>query len=510
MIERNEHGVPIVDGIAQRPTVDVGNQIVVVADEAWEALLDANGDREPRVLLHGGSLARVAASGGDALLSPYDPDSLTARLSRCANFIRASQRGARSVYPPREVVRILLTYGSDPDVGRRPPEVTRVVTAPCFDRSRALVSEPGLHQPSGIYYRPAVDFEPPPADPSDGDVSSALSTIDELLWDFPFVSDADRANATALLLLPFIREMVDGPTPLHYVGAPQAGTGKTALVRACLTPALGIVPDESGPRDDDEWRKKITAGLLQSPSAVFFDDAGDLGSRVLAQALTSSTWRDRILGKSVTVDLPVRCAWAATGNNLRVSAPLARRFVPIRLDADLERPWYRSGFRHPGIESWALESRVPLAWAALTLAQAWIVAAASEGGAPIGSARIGYPSYERVVGGILRHAGIAGFLENHAEFTEVEDDDDDLGPFLSAWAALMTEPVEARELEPLIRPLGALHPHLPATLRSLHEREVPRALPPWLRSHRDRVAGGWKLVVDPAPGRRRRWAVRAA
>ena len=493
-----------------RPVIDVGNQLVTVADEAWDALISSDDVQHPRVLNHGGSLARVAAERGDALVERYDRDALAARLSRVANFVRMTARGgARSVYPPAEVVRVLLTYPSDPDVSLRAPRLTRVVTAPCYASDRTLVMEPGLHRSSGLYYAPAAPFEPPSAEPTNEEVSTATSALDDLLWDFPFVADADRSNAIALLLLPFVREMIDGPTPLHYVGAPQAGTGKTTLVRVCLAPALGLVPDESGPRDDDEWRKKITAQLLQSPSAVFFDDAGDLDSRPLAQALTSRTWRDRMLGQSLTVDLPVRCAWAATGNNLRVSAPLARRFVPIRLDAELERPWYRGGFRHPGIEVFALAQRPALAWAALTIVQHWVAASASPTGAPIGAARIGYPSYENVVGGILRHAGISGFLDNHAEFTQVEDEEDDLAPFLAAWAALPSSSLTAREIEELLRPFALLSADMPSTLRAIRPDDMPRKLPAWLRDHRDRVSGGLKLVLDTDSGRRRKWTVRA-
>ena len=502
------------DGItASLPVIDVSDQLADVADRAWAALVAANDEQFPRVLNHGGSLARVDADDGDSLVHHYNRDSLPARLSRVANFVRTTQRGFSSAYPPGEVVRALLTFPSDPDVEGKVPRLSRVVTAPCFAPDRTLVVRPGLHIPSGLYYAPSpsTDFLAPSDHPSDAELSTARDVIDDLLWDFPFKDGSDRANAIALMLLPFVREMIDGPTPLHYVGAPQAGTGKTTLVRACLAPALGSVPDESGPTDDEEWRKKITAQLLQSPSAVFFDDAGDLDSRPLAQALTTSTWRDRILGSSTTVSLPVRCVWAATGNNLRVAAPLARRFVPIRLDAEMERPWYRASFRHPDVTTYALESRVRLAWAALTLAQRWVAESASEAGAPVGAARIGYAPYERVLGGILRSAGISGFLDNHVEFTEIEDDSDELGGFFSKWHVLNTGPLTVREIEQLVRPLGALYNDAPASMRVSEDRTLPARLPQWLRLHRDRVAAGLKLTQSQhrSTNGRRMWEVKS-
>ena len=43
-----------------------------------------------------------------------------------------------------------------------------------------------------------------------------LSNAVELLGDFPFTGDAERPHAVGFLLLPFLRELVDGPTPIHH------------------------------------------------------------------------------------------------------------------------------------------------------------------------------------------------------------------------------------------------------------------------------------------------------
>jgi hypothetical protein len=51
----------------------------------------------------------------------------------------------------------------------------------------------------------------------------------ELFGDFPFATDADRTNALGALLLPFVRELVDDPTPLHLIEAPSPGIGKGLL-----------------------------------------------------------------------------------------------------------------------------------------------------------------------------------------------------------------------------------------------------------------------------------------
>ena len=45
----------------------------------------------------------------------------------------------------------------------------------------------------------------------------------------------------------------------------------------------------------------------------------------LALATTTEVWKDRVLGHSKTVVLPVRCSWILSGNNVELSSELAVR-----------------------------------------------------------------------------------------------------------------------------------------------------------------------------------------
>ena len=120
--------------------------------------------------------------------------------------------------------------------------------------------------------------------------------------------------------------------------------------------------------DDDEWRKRITAQLREGHAVILIDNVTrPLDSGVLAAALTATMWTDRLLGKNETVRVPVRCVWLVTANNPVVSTELARRFVRIRLDPKVDRPWQREGFRHADLRGWAVAHRGDLVAAALTL-----------------------------------------------------------------------------------------------------------------------------------------------
>jgi hypothetical protein len=238
------------------------------------------------------------------------------------------------------------------------------------------------------------------------------------------------AHCVALLLLGFVRSMIDGPTPLHLIEKPTPGTGATLMVDSISTILTGSgVSVMTEGRDDEEWRKRVTAKLRQVPSILLIDNLrSKLDSSAVAAALTAPFWEDRILGASEMARLPIRCVWIATGNNPEFSNEMARRLVRIRLDAHLERPWQRAEFRHPDLNTWVRANRGRLVAACLTLCQAWIARGRPRGGKSIGS----YENWAGVIGGILETAGIPGFLGNLEEMMAAADAEGD------AWTALIT------------------------------------------------------------------------
>ena len=91
----------------------------------------------------------------------------------------------------------------------------------------------------------------------------------ELLGDFPFVGNAEEAHASALTLQPFVRELIQGPTPLYLLEKPTAGTGASLLVSATTMIATGRHPTMlTEGKDEDEWRKRITATLGTVPKSL--------------------------------------------------------------------------------------------------------------------------------------------------------------------------------------------------------------------------------------------------
>ena len=232
------------------------------------------------------------------------------------------------------------------------------------------------------------------------------------------------------MLQPFARELIDGATPLYLFEKPSPGTGATLLVDMLTFPSTGgpIATMTEG-SDEDEWRKRITAKLMTGPQFILIDNLRRrLDSAAVSSAITSPTWEDRILTTSTIANLPVRCAWIATGNNPAVSSEIARRVVRCRLDAKQDRPWLREQFKHRDLRTWAHSNRGRLIWSALTIIKAWIIA-----GRPLSDERLGmFESWSSIMGGILANAGIGGFLDNLTEFYDASDSEGE------QWRALLT------------------------------------------------------------------------
>ncbi len=509
---------PAPNRYAELPWIDASAQDVrLLAEQAWAAIRRRN-DPAPMLFRFGGQLVRLER-GEDGALAPVELSEARAAhlLARVANWykpVRADsgqgpgdgeRRRRMIVRPPGFLVRDVLASPEPPL-----PVLRRIVEAPVVGPDGALQTVPGYHPANQTYYDPPPRLRvlPVPDRPADADVARARSLLlDDLLIDFPFVSEADRAHAVALLLLPFVRDLIPGPTPLHLIEAPTEGAGKGLLAEVCLLPAhgrrVGVLP---AGRDGDEWRKAITSVLRAGHGAVVIDNiVRPLDSGDLAAALTATTWEDRLLGKTELLRLPVRCAWAATANNPVVSREIMRRCVRIRIDPRVDEPWRREGFKHAPLRAWADAHRGELVWAALTLAQHWL----AQGRPPAPVRPLGsFEAWAEVLGGILHAAGIPGFLQNLDDFyREANTETAAWRAFVVAWWGQFAQaPVLARELLPLALEVDGLD------IRGKDEAAQARSLGKKLERMRDRVIGGsrieragadrtnvirWRLIRDP-------------
>jgi DNA primase len=417
------------------PTIQ-GNkrQLRDVTAQAHEAILARN--EPPTIFQRGGLLTRlrVRADGGAPYLEPLCDAALRGVLARFADWTKVSDTKHGQVVeedaPPVEVVKDLANLPDWDGI----PLIDAVVECPVFTPG-GLVITPGFHRAARLWYQPASDLKIPdvPDRPTAAEVKLATDLLlIELLGDFPLVDAASKAHVLAALLLPFVRPLVDGPTPMHLLDAPVEGTGKTLLASVIGLVSTGREPEAMAEGScDEEWRKRLTALLAEGPTFVLLDNLNRvLDSAALAAALTCRVWKDRVLGVSKTATLPNTAVWLASGNNTRMSRELIRRTVWSRLDAKVDAPWERSVFRHPNLIGWAKANRGALVGAALTLCQAWVAE-----GKPPGKQVLGmFESWAETIGGILDVAGVPGLLANAKEFrADRADKVSEWRAFVAAW-----------------------------------------------------------------------------
>jgi hypothetical protein len=485
------------------PRLDAGiRTLQILSDMAWNALLAANDP--PRLFLHGGGPSRLEHGEEGPALRPLTADALRHEAARSADWY--SNRKVDGVWrevpaqPPKDTIVDMLAY---PAEALRLPPLDRIVGAPVYAADGTLQAMPGYHPAGRVFVNTDMPLPSISSSPTTAEVQAAVALFDELVADFPFCNGADRAGAFALALLPFVRDMIDGPTPLHLIEAPAAGTGKGLLAAALLMPALGDgLGSMTQGRDEDEWRKRITTRLREGKAALLIDNLTQpLDSGTLSSALTAwPFWGDRQLGTLEALNLPVRCAWVATANNPVLSTEIARRCVRIRIDAKQDRPFQRepSAFVHPDLRTWARAERSNLTAAALTLAQSWIGAGRPAPKVrPLGS----YEAWTRVIGGILEHAGIKGFLTNLDELYERADQEGAVWRrFVEAWweahkdsivgvADLYTIAVKMEDF-----PLG-----------KGQERAQKTSLGMGLGKRRDMVLGGYRIESAGVTHRLQQW-----
>ena len=95
----------------------------------------------------------------------------------------------------------------------------------------------------------------------------------ELLYDFPFADQGSRAHALALLLQPYIRSVIEGPTPMYLIDAPARGTGKGLLAELVGLIAQGRAAEVMAmPLGEEEVEKRITSFLLAGYPMALLDN----------------------------------------------------------------------------------------------------------------------------------------------------------------------------------------------------------------------------------------------
>lgn len=390
----------------------------------------------------------------------------------------------------------------------------RVVRVPFIRPDGTLCDKPGYDPATKtvLVLDEGMDRLTVPLEPTRADTDAAVELLlGDWLGDFPFHRRADRANVLALVLTPFIRGSVP-LVPLCVVSGLQMGVGKNLLADCFATlvngsPALPLPYVE----DEDETRKQITSAFRSGADLFVFDEAHVIEGKQFARAITSITYTDRILGVSTMVEFPNQVTWVSLGNQVTVNADMSRRVYFVNLRPTAANPQDREGssFRHPELREWTAANRPEIAGAVLTLIRAWHAAGKPQfsRGAAMGS----FETWDRMVSGILGHAGVEGFLEDAAK---QRSESDYTGSLWNAHITWLREQFGSREFTTgTVKDLALRSPGTwegPPSMEDVSDRGYTRKLGQAYARIQDRWFDGFKLVKSGAGHNNTlKWAVKS-
>jgi len=309
------------------PSIQIGNrQLRDMVGDAWGAVRRANElnaavfPTAPYVFRRGPHLVYLANRDPLLEIEEMGEAAVYGIVARVADWRRVTD----NVIPMKEVARDMLAF-VDPGL----PQLDAVLRTPVFGCDGSLIVAPGYHNKDHVWMHvdTTLKLGPLSSSPTSAEIEAARDLIcNEMLIDFPFKDSSDRAHVIAAFILPFVRRMIEEPTPNHLIEAPGPGSGKGLLVNTIGIVATGK-PCESRtlPVNEDEIRKMITAELMRARPIFLLDNADDrraLHSPSLASALMTVTWTDRALGLSRMVSVPNQALWLMTGNNPRLDTEL--------------------------------------------------------------------------------------------------------------------------------------------------------------------------------------------
>ncbi|MFI9170510.1 bifunctional DNA primase/polymerase [Streptomyces lincolnensis] len=364
-----------------------------------------------------------------------------------------------------------------------------IITAPVVRPDSTIVQALGYDRATGLYMHPRVPLRRLQDEVTEESVERAKKVVlGQMLADFPFVADSDRAQYLGALLSPIIRHYIPGPTPLLVITSTSQGSGKTLLMDA-FGYIYGLAVTQ-WPENDAEMRKAVTAKLWDCGDPVIAMDNLPNGhvikSPILSSLATSATWSDRLLGSTSSVSIPNDRLWVLTGNNLSTGGDNARRTLWVRLDPNCPNPDQRDDFTVGDLRQWLEENASTVVAALVTMVRGWLAA----GGKTVTTRMGDYSRWASTVAGILAYLDVPGWLANRETATATMDEEtQEWAAFLTAWHS--TPELNGRTVT--TKELLALKDAVPR----LHNGDLPspKQLGHWLKARQGRYFEDLKISL---------------
>lgn len=331
-------------------------------------------------------------------LRVIEPDKLSGLFSDLCEFTKTTAKETQYLALPSDLAKAWFNGASKATL----PEIKTYTRCPVFNLNWQL-------SPSGFDFVTGIYFHGHPVG-----AASDTATINSLLTDFCFGSNADRTNFIGLMLTTVLMpHFTDGKKPMGLVVGNQPGLGKTTLAQLIAVLRDGkLTGTASYKSDDTEFEKKLGSIVNSGVTTVIVDNArgdrkndGVISSSCLEKNVTEPVVTFRLLGKSELISVENSIMFMLTANTPKVSPDLVSRSVTINLQ--YEGNPERRQFKFDPC-AFAVANRELLLSELVGMVLRWLQA-----GAPrTQSDCLRFAEWKQVIGGILQVNGFSDFLTN--------------------------------------------------------------------------------------------------
>jgi hypothetical protein len=314
------------------------------------------------------------------------------------------------------------------------PKLKGLVTSPVVRPDGSLLLAPGYDTATGLYLHPRVPLRRLSSEIAASSVQAAKDiVVNQMLADFPWVDDSDKAHFLGALLTPILRPYFHGPTPMWIITSTAMASGKS-LLKDILDHCYGL-SNTPWPENEAELRKSITTQLYTAGQPVIvFDNLPNgyvIKSPTLSNLLTANSWGDRILGAMSRVSMPNDRVWIFTGNGLTTGGDNARRALWTRLDPNCPDPDQRGDFKVGDLRPWLRQNASTVVAALVTMVRSWLAA-----GGPTRKVRMGdYSEWASMMAGLLDHLEVPGWMSDRSVAAGMDTEMEEWTLLLEAWWA---------------------------------------------------------------------------
>jgi hypothetical protein len=297
------------------------------------------------------------------------------------------------------------TWLNNPSELERLPHIKLFTRNPVYSDDWRLVGS-GYDEVSGIFYA---------GDPIEPQVGQ--HHLEKLLQDFCFRSEFDRTNYLAMLLtIPLVYHFI-GSKPAILFNGNQPGLGKSILAQilAILRDGTQVDTATYNP-NDEEFEKRLGSIVRKGATTIIIDNAKShkraalIESACLERSITDPIVSFRLLGSSSDIRAENSHFFCITANAPDVSRDLVTRSIVVNLEYEGDPTKRRFTIANP--EDYALQYRHEILGELLGMIERWRQAGRPEADVP---SRFNKRGWGRIIGGILAHNGVHGFLANADE-----------------------------------------------------------------------------------------------